>query len=412
MERVVAHSDLDAFYCSVEQTLDPSLRGKAVAVCGSVENRHGIILAKSQPAKKAGVKTGQAAWEAIVACPGLILVPPQYDQYVKYSQMVKEIYGRFTDDVEPYGMDECWLELTASRALFGDGETIARTIQRMILDELGLTVSIGVASNKVMAKLASDMNKPAGITVLTPENWREKVWPLPVSDLLFVGHSTTDKLMRRGVYTIGDLAAVPIELLVTWFGKNGGTLWLFANGRDISRVAPGGYEADVKSVGHGITCSADLRDNDSVWLILLDLAQDIGKRLRLHGLDARGVQVCVRGNDLGYSMFQGRLDGATQSPLAVARKAMQLFKSEYKWARPVRALTVRAISLELHMESRQLDVWGIVERQWRRERLEDAVYRVKERFGDKAVVPCALLQDRPMPEDGREMVRMPGLFYQ
>ncbi|MDR1599123.1 MAG: DNA polymerase IV [Oscillospiraceae bacterium] len=412
MKRVVAHSDLDSFYCSVEQALNPSLRGKAIAVCGSVENRHGIILAKSQPAKKAGVKTGQAAWEAKAACPGLILIPPQYDQYIKYSQSVHEIYKRFTDDIEPYGMDECWLDLTASRALFGDGETIARTIQRMVSDELSLSVSIGVAPDKVIAKLASDMNKPSGITVITPENWRELVWPLPISDLLFIGNATAAKLIEFGILTIGDLAVVPIKLLISWFGKNGGTLWLFANGRDVSRVMPGGYEASVKSVGHGITCSADLINSAAVWPVLLDLAQDVGKRLRLHRLNARGVQVCARGNDLGHGLFQGRLEFPTQSPHIIADMAMQLIESEYKWKRPVRMLTVRAISLEAHKGSRQLDVWGKVAGQWRRERLEDAVYNIRARFGDGAMMPCSLLQDLPMPEGGRELVRMPGLYYQ
>ncbi|GHU79722.1 hypothetical protein AGMMS49992_32030 [Clostridia bacterium] len=237
MDRVIAHSDLDSFYASVEVMLNPDLRGKPVAVCGSVENRHGIILAKSQMAKKAGVKTGQAAWEAKVACPGIILVPPQYDQYVKYSRLVRQVYERYTNIIEPYGMDEVWMDLTGSQLLFGNGEQIARKIQKDVYDELGLSVSIGVAHCKTLAKLASDMNKPMGITVLG-ENWRDQVWPLPVSDLLFVGNATTRKLVSKYILTIGDLAAQPIELLRSWFGKNGGQLWLFANGKDNARVMP------------------------------------------------------------------------------------------------------------------------------------------------------------------------------
>ncbi|GHU70838.1 DNA polymerase IV [Clostridia bacterium] len=411
MDRVIAHSDLDAFYASVEVMLNPDLRGKPVAVCGSVENRHGIILAKSQLAKKAGVKTGQAGWEAKMACPGLILVPPQYDQYCKYSRLVRDIYERYTNVIESYGMDECWLDITGSQLLFGNGEEIARKIQDDVLRELGLGVSVGVAHNKTLAKLASDMNKPKGITILGTD-WRDKVWPLPVSDLLFVGSTTTSKLIRRGVYTIGDLAAIPPELMKTWFGKNGLMLSSFANGTDTSRVMPFGYTSAAKSVGHGTTCSADLRTPDEVWLVMLDLAQDIGRRLREHKLDATGVDVCVRGNDLGFQMWQGRLDFPTQSPLYISRRARQLFASHYKWERNVRAVTVRAISLIPHKQSYQLDFLGEMEAMKKRERLEDSVYQLHERFGAGSVFPCSLLKPTPIPTDGRDLVRMPGLYYQ
>ena len=263
-DRIILHSDLNCFYASVEVNENPKLRDQAIAVCGSTEERHGIVLTASYPAKRRGVKTGMANWQAVRACPGLICVPPHYDLYVKYSRLVRNIYLRYTDKMEPYGMDECWLDVSGSRQLHGDGTAIAEEIRKAVRDELGLTVSIGVSFNKIFAKLGSDMKKPDAVTTLPRDDWKGRVWPLPVSELLYVGPATTRKLMSRNILTIGDLAKTPPELLHDWFGKNGIVLWRFANGEDNSRVMQNDYEAPIKSVGHGITCSCDLRDNESV----------------------------------------------------------------------------------------------------------------------------------------------------
>ena len=216
-QRVILHSDMNSFYASVEMMLDPSLKGKAVAVCGATEDRHGIVLAKSELAKKAGVKTGMVNWEAKQRCPGLILVPPQYDQYLKYSKLAHQIYYRYTDLVEPFGMDECWLDLTGSGA-YGTGMEIAQKIRTACREELGLTVSIGVSFNKIFAKLGSDLKKPDAVTQITKEDFREKVWPLAAAELIYVGRATEAKLARYGVHTIGELAAIPPEILQKWFG--------------------------------------------------------------------------------------------------------------------------------------------------------------------------------------------------
>ena len=223
-KKFILHSDANCFYASVEMLLNPDLRGKAVAVCGSTEERHGIVLAKSELAKKAGVKTGQANWEARQACPGLITVPPQYDQYCKFSKLLRNIYLRYTDLVEPYGMDECWLDVTGN-GVMGDGVKIAEEIRQTVKEELGLTVSIGVSFNKIFAKLGSDMKKPDAITVLPQDDWKDRIWPLPVSDLLFVGRATTRKLLSKNIKTIGELAQTKPEYLISWFGKNGIMLW-------------------------------------------------------------------------------------------------------------------------------------------------------------------------------------------
>jgi DNA polymerase-4 len=237
--------------------LNPALRNKAVAVCGSTESRHGIVLAKSELAKKKGVKTGMVNWEARQCCPGIIMVPPQR-RVSKYSKLTRAIYERYTDQVEGYGMDECWVDVSGSRTMFGDGMKIAEEIRETVKAELGLTVSIGVSFNKIFAKLGSDMKKPDAITAISTDDFKEKIWPLPASDLLYVGRATTKKFDSYGIHTIGDIANQSQDFLKRLLGVNGLALWSYANGLDSSRVMPGDYESPVKSVGHGITCNADL----------------------------------------------------------------------------------------------------------------------------------------------------------
>lgn len=234
-ERVILQSDMNSFYASVEMMLNPELKGKPVAVCGSTEERHGIVLAKSDLAKKAGVKTGMVNWEARQLCPGLIVVPPQYDQYLKYSKLARQIYHRYTDLVEPYGMDECWLDVTGS-GVCGTGMEIAEAIRQTTKEELGLTVSIGVSFNKIFAKLGSDMRKPDAITEIKWDNFKEKIWPLDAAELLYVGRATENKLAQYGIRTIGDLAKTSPDTLQHMLGINGLKLWMYANGTDTSRV--------------------------------------------------------------------------------------------------------------------------------------------------------------------------------
>lgn len=410
-DRIILHSDLNCFYASVEANENPKLRDRAIAVCGSTEDRHGIVLTASYPAKRRGVKTGMANWQARNACPGLICVPPHYDLYVKYSKLVRSIYLRYTDQMEPYGMDECWLDVSGNRRLQGGGTAIAEEIRKAVKKELGLTVSIGVSFNKVFAKLGSDMKKPDAVTALPREDWKGRIWPLPVSELLYVGPATTRKLMTRNILTIGDLAMTPPELLHSWFGKNGIVLWRFANGEDNSRVMRVNYEAPIKSVGHGITCSCDLRDHESVWRVMLELCQDIGHRLRLYDLSAQGVRLAVRGNDLSTSQYQAQLGYPSQSPMEIAQAARLLFQARYAWDTPVRALTVTGINLVPANQPVQLDMFGDEERRMRRQKLEDCVDEIRNRFGKHAIFSAALMGELNMPDDGRHEVTMPGMMY-
>lgn len=410
-ERTILHSDMNCFYASVEMMLDSGLRGKPVAVCGSTENRHGIVLAKSELVKKAGVKTGMVNWEARQLCPGLIMVKPQYDQYLKYSELARNIYQRYTDQVEPYGMDECWLDVTGSRGVCGDGMKIAESIRQEIKEELGLTVSIGVSYNKIFAKLGSDMKKPDAVTEISKDTFQKKVWPLPASDLLFVGRATSAKFSNYGIKTIGDIAATDPDFLKRLLGVNGLQLWKYAVGKDDTPVMHKDFVSPIKSVGHGITCVADLLDDEEVWKVMLELSQDIGHRLRLHKLKATGVQISIRSNALGYRQFQAPLSLSTQSPMLIARKAHSIFQSNYRWSTPVRAVTVRAINLVPQGVPEQIELFTDMRRVEKAEKLDDCIEKIRRRFGKRAVFQACLLGDLKMPIDNRQLVQMPDTMY-
>ena len=408
MQRTILHSDLNCFYASVEMMLDPKLRDKAVAVCGSTEDRHGIVLAKSERAKKAGVKTGMVNWEAKQRCPDLITVPPQYDQYKKYSELTRDIYKRYTDLVEAFGMDECWCDVTSNQR---DGIEIAEEIRKTVREELGLTVSIGVSFNKYFAKLGSDMKKPDAITVITPENFQEKVWPLPAGELLYVGPATASKLAGYGIHTIGEIANSGAEFLQRLLGVNGLSIWRSASGLDHSRVMQQDYQMTAKTIGQGITCTADLYNDDDVGKVMLELSQDIGHRLRLHKLAATGVQISVRSNELSFRQYQAPLPYSTQSPLDIAKMGRELFRKRYTWTTPVRAVTIRAINLIPQDRPMQASMFFDLEKIIRREKLDDTVEEIRRRFGKKSIYPAACTGDLKMPDRGTAEITMPSIMY-
>lgn len=409
--RAILHSDMNSYYASVEMMLNPALRGKAVAVCGSTENRHGIVLAKSELAKKAGVKTGMVNWEAQRCCPNLIMVPPHYEQYIKYSALARNIYGRYTDQIEPYGMDECWLDITGSSSM-GSPLAIAEAIREATREELGLTVSIGVSFTKIFAKLGSDMKKPDAITCITPESYRAQVWPLPASDLLYVGRATTEKLRRRGIETIGGIAQCDKMLLKSWFGVNGIKLWEFANGVDNSRVRPFDYEPVAKSVGHGITCTANLENNNEVLQVLFELAQGVSLRLRQAELIATRVQLYIRDCNLNYREFQCKLPYPTQSWREMVNCAMELFRLRYTWQYPIRSVTIRAVDLISTRTPQQLDLFGDQEKRKRNDDLEIAIEDIQRRFGRDAIRLASSMNGLKVQKDkSHEQLTMPAAMY-
>ncbi len=410
-EFAILHSDLNAFYASVEMMLDPSLRGKAVAVCGSTEDRHGIVLAKSEKAKKCGVKTGMVNWEARQCCRDLIVVPPQYEEYLKYSRLTRAIYQRYSNLVEPFGMDECWLDVTQSSRSEGNSMVIAEKIRRSVKAELGLTVSVGVSYNKIFAKLGSDMKKPDAVTEITRKNYQEKVWPLPAGDLLYCGRASAAKLAKYGIRTIGELAKADPDFLKRLLGVNGVALWRYAQGADMSRVMPENFTFPVKSIGHGVTCVCDLENREEVWKVIWELSQDVGSRLRIHGLAAQGVELWVRSNNLQSIRYSGKLPAPTQLPSEIAAEAYRLFCERYLWTEKVRAVTVRATTLVPQTAPVQLSLFVNTKQRERRVRLQETVEELRDKYGKKAITYASLLGNLKIPEDGRDLVKMPGMMY-
>ena len=414
MERTILHCDMNNFYASVECMLNPALRGHPVAVGGDVENRHGIILAKNYEAKKFGIQTGEALWQAKQKCPKLIIVPPHYEEYLKYSRLAHSIYADYTDLIEPYGMDEVWMDVTGSTKAFGNGEVIANTLRERIKYELGLTISVGVSFCKVFAKLGSDMKKPDAVTVIPKDSFRDIIWDLPASDMLGVGRSTEKFLSSYGIHTIGQLANAYPDLMQRKLGKNGMVLLAFANGEDRSKVAPQDYEPPMKSIGHGITTMQDLENNAEVWNIMLALTQDIGHKLRVYNKNAAGVAIYIRyivDKQIAGKQWQCQLPVRTHSAAIIAKEAYRLFERSYGWEYPIRSVTVRAINLCSQDLPEQLQFFSDAATVERKEKLETVVEDIRRRFGKYAIQPACLCQDIKMPTDREIELRMPtGMF--
>ena len=303
MDRVIIHSDANCFYASVEMLYHPEFAGKPLAVGGDPEARHGIVLTANYIAKKHGVKTGMALWQARQACPDVIFVPPRMDLYLKFSSMLREIYGEYTDKIEPYGCDEAWLDVSDSSSLKGDGRKIADEISARVKKELGITVSEGISWNKIYAKLGSDYKKPDAITEFNRENYKSLIWKLPASDLLYVGRSTNRTLSKYGIHTIGDLACTDPDFLLKTLGKMGLVIHSFANGWDESPVATEGYSAPIKSIGNSTTTPRDLENDLDVQIIFMALAESVSARLRKHGFKCNTVAISIRDNSL-YHFFR------------------------------------------------------------------------------------------------------------
>lgn len=388
-QRVIFHCDLNCFFASVELLDKPALWDVPVAVCGDQKSRHGIILAKNEPAKKRGVQTAETVWQAKKKCPVLVLLPPHHELYEVYSRRVNEIYGRFTDLVEPFGIDESWLDVTGSLHLFGgDARALADRIRATVKAETGLTVSVGVSFNKVFAKLGSDLKKPDATTVIPPEGWRDIVWPLPVGDMLFAGRSTQRVLGQYGIETIGQLAACPEEMAEQLLGKMGGQLWRYANGLDNSPVRPGHQREPVKSVGNGTTFPADLVRWEQIRQGLAPLCDSVATRLRRQRLYAGGISVTLKGADFKTVSRQMRLDEPTHLMRDIWETAQELARQIWKAPTPIRAMTVTALYVtEDGQAYRQMDLLGkaSAKRSERQEKLESAVDAIREKYGSGAI---------------------------
>ena len=389
MARTILHCDMNSFYASVELLSHPELKNKPVAVCGDPESRHGIILAKNEPAKKYGIVTAETIWQARKKCPGLILLPPHRERYSQYSKEINAIYCRYTDLVEPFSIDESWLDITGSMHLFGgDGKAIADEIRATVYRETGLTCSVGVSFNKIFAKLGSDYKKPNATTVISPENWKEIVFPLPVSDLLFVGKAATQVLHQYGIDTIGQLAACKPELLQDLFGKTGQQLYDYANGLEHSPVRPFGEREPVKSVGNGTTFRKDLTTWDEVFANISILSDMVAVRLRKHGLYCTGVQVTIRDASFRTITRQKQLCRSTHLAREITGACMELMRQSWHMPNPIRMLTVTAlhpVTEENYVEQLDLLAPEAPEKTEKLEKLETAMDQIRSKFGGSAI---------------------------
>ena len=394
MDRVILHVDMNNFFASVECADRPELWSQPVAVAGDVQARHGIILAKNQVAKGYGVQTGESIAEARRKCPRIVLLPPHMDRYQQISDKARAIYAHYTDRVESFGIDECWLDVTGNGRLWGEnyGEVIAHEIRCRIKAELGVTVSVGVSFNKIFAKMGSDYKKPDAVTCITRENFRELLWGLPVGDLIFVGRSTAQKLWYMQIRTVGDLARAEPDLLERALGKSGLMAWNFANGMDGSPVLLDGQEYPIKSIGNSTTTPVDMVTRRDAEIVLAQLCQSVATRLREADLRCTTVKLSLRSTDLAWKQRQ-KGTAATCLETDLWREAMALYDTFHD-GKPLRSIGVSACSL-INRGEQQLcmfDGEGETCRHAALESLGGVLDSLRERFGARAVRRGLLLE--------------------
>ncbi|OUQ59782.1 DNA polymerase IV [Flavonifractor sp. An112] len=409
MDRVIFHCDLNSFYASVELLDHPELKDRPAAVCGDPESRHGIILAKNELAKKYKVQTAETIWQARRKCPDLVLLPAHHWKYREYSKKVNAVYERYTDLVEPFSIDESWLDVTGTLHLFGgDGKALADQIRQTVRQELGLTVSVGVSFNKVFAKMGSDYRKPDATTVITRENFQQLLWPLPVTDLLFVGRAAARVLNGYGIRTIGDLARLDRESLGQILGKGGYTLHDYATGREHAPVVPARDMPGPKSVGNGLTFPKNLVGWEQLRTALSELADEVAVRLRKHGLKCTTVQITVRDPSFKDICRQKRLSAPTYISRDLAQCGMELLHSCWSERQPVRALTITAQNLvEERDAGEQVDLFAAdaIPCRDKLEKLEKAMDSIRDKYGRGAISIASAVH--PAGEPDREDQRLP-----
>ena len=396
-KRVILHSDLNNFFASVEIALNPALAGKPLIVCGDPKERHGIVLAKNEEAKRYGIKTAETVYSALKKCPDVQMVGSHMHEYKKYSRKVVEIYGRYTDKIEEMSIDECSLDMTESTFLFGSGREIAEKIRAEVKKELGLTVSVGVSFNKVFAKLASEMKKPDAVTEVREDNYREIVWKLPVTDLLFVGKSTAEILHKIGVHTIGDLALADEGLLMQMLGKRGRQLRVYARGEDDEPVKWEKKKEDLKSIGNSTTLPKDITDREAVKRWIFALSESVAGRLRAADVGkANTVHIVVRDERLQDTTCQVKIKPTVLCG-DIAKAAYELFCRRFPIGTRVRMLGVTVSGFDYHVEQMSLDNFLDEGANYeKRERAENAVAKLRDKYGYATVQRGLVLEDEKL----------------
>lgn len=393
-DRVILHCDCNSFFASVESVLHPEYRGVPMAVCGSQEDRHGIVLAKNEEAKRYGIVTAETVWSAKQKCPDLVIAPPHHDIYLEFSRRINRIYDRYTDLVEPFSVDESWLDVTGSHALFGDGLSIAEGIRRAVKEEIGITVSIGVSFNKMFAKMGSDYKKPDAITIISRDNFEQIIYPLPVESMMYIGPQTAAAMHSCNIRTLGDLSQASCAFLVSRFGKQGEMLYRYVHGEDDSPVLSRKECADPKSVGNGMTFRHDLVSSEEIRVGLFALSEEIAARLRAIEKKAATLSVSVKDTMLQTVSRQRALPKSSALARELSDAAFSILSDAWKIGRPIRALTVTAMNLvSEHEGGEQLSLFGEEKEKQREktERLEGAVENIRRRFGKASISSGAIL---------------------
>jgi len=392
MDRVILHCDINSFYASVEELYHPETRGCPIAVGGSEDQRHGIILTKNQEAKKYGIQTGEAIWQAKLKCPNLIIYPPNYPRYLLFSKRVREIFHEYTDLIEPFGLDEAWLDVTAS-GIYGTGKEIADEIREKIFFQLGVTASVGVSFNKIFAKLGSDLRKPNFTTVISKENYKEIVWPLDATEMLYVGKSFGRQLKEVGIETIGDLANAKLSFLKQTFGKWGEMLWVFANGYEDSTVARFDSSEIIKSIGNSTTSYRDLCCDQDLDIVMMVLCESVASRLKEQGLKCKEVTIYLRDKFLsGFTRQMPVLPTNLSDDIFNAAKI--LFKKNYHWQIPLRSIGVRASKLvEAQNCANQLSLFVDENQKEKQLKLENTIDEIRGRYGFDSIKRTSMLLD-------------------
>jgi len=396
MERTILHCDCNSFFASVECVFKPELKDVPMAVCGDEAARHGIILAKNILAQKYGVKTAETIWQAKKKCPNLVLVKPHYEAYHEFSKKVNAIYERYTDMVEPFGIDESWLDVTGSKLLFGDGERIANEIRTAVREELGITVSVGVSFNKVFAKLGSDYKKPDATTIISKENFKSIVWPLPVNNLLYVGKSSEEVFAKLGIVTIGDLANIDVRLLTSKLGKMGAQLHAYANGEDLSEVASIYDKREAKSVGNGMTFKRNLLGLEDIRAGVMYLADTVATRLRRHGYKGRTVAVALKDPQFKTVSRQMTLDEPTCLAKDIVDASMELIFSLWDITKPVRSITITVSKFDEGEGGKQLSFFGedVDETSHKKQQnLEETMDKIRKKYGNTSISYLKILSN-------------------
>ncbi len=392
MDRIILHCDLNNFYASVECLLNPELKNVPVAVGGNSDKRHGVVLAKNELAKKKGIKTGDVIWEAKRKEPALVVVPPHFELYSRYSKQVFDIYSRYTCYVEPFGPDECWLDVTGSTKLFGSGTQIADALRETVKKETGgLTISVGVSFNKVFAKMASDLKKPDAVSEVTRGNFRKVLWNLSVSDMLMVGRKTAEKLQKLNIKTVGDLAEADAKTLQTVLGINGVKLKNNASGLDCDPVREYTESREIKSIGHGMTSTRDLTTVDDASALIYYLADRIAERMRKNGVKGNGIAVDLRDSSLKSISRQCKTDFSTRSGNDIGKAATDLLKSNWFGSPPLRTITVSVFDLTRGEEARQTSMFDDGTAQ-KNDSLDKALDKIRNKYGHSAIMRGNLIE--------------------